>query len=370
MKEPDFHIKALSERQTNGQLRRLEGNPKASFDFFSNDYLGIVYHKELNSAGFEVLKSGATGSRLLSGDSDLALDIEQFVADFYGMEAALLFQSGYMANLGLISCIAKRGDTILYDGLIHASLRQAVQLTQASAYSFRHNDLADLESKLERSKGTVFVVSEALFSMDGDCGLLTEICGLCEKKGAYLIVDEAHSTGVYGSQGRGLVDELGLKDRVWARIHTFGKAAGVHGAAVLGSKHLKEFLVNFSKPFIYTTASSEHSLKLIERSLVLMSKDSARNQLWDIVKYFESKLEIHDLQAHFYLSSSPIKCLRISKGKDVVQIAQVLQENNFMVKAIRYPTVPKGTERIRICLHRHNTKDQIDKLINLIGKLV
>ena len=369
MKEPAFHIKALSERQTNGQLRKLEGDAKASFDFFSNDYLGFVTNGSLSSSN-EGNRSGATGSRLLSGDSDFALELEQFIADFHKIESALLFQSGYMANLGLISCIAKRGDTIIYDRLVHASLRQAVQLSPASVFAFGHNDMTDLEAKLERAKGTVFVVTEALFSMDGDFGALEEICELTNKFGGYVIVDEAHSTGVFGEQGRGLVDELGLQDQVWARIHTFGKAAGVHGAAVLGSRHLKQFLVNFSKPFIYTTASSDHSLHMIKESLNLFKDDLAREELWGLVRYFESKIKEVDLELHFYPSSSPIKCLRIQKEGEALKIAEALQKANFMVKAIRYPTVPKGTERIRICLHRHNTQDQIDSLIHLIRTLV
>lgn len=369
MKEPAFHIKALSERQTNGQLRKLEGDAKASHDFFSNDYLGFVANGMLRFSNV-AKRSGATGSRLLSGDSNFALEVEQFIADFHNTESALLFQSGYMANLGLISCIAKRGDTILYDRLVHASLRQAVQLSTASVYAFGHNDMRDLKAKLEKAKGTVFVVTEALFSMDGDFGALKEICELTNKFGGYVIVDEAHSTGLFGEQGRGLVDELGLQKQVWARIHTFGKAAGAHGAAVLGSNHLKQFLINFSKPFIYTTASSDHSLNLIKESLNLFKNDLARKELWGLVRYFESKIKEVDLDAYFYPSSSPIKCLRILEEGEALKIAKSLQEANFMVKAIRYPTVPKGTDRIRICLHRHNTQDQIDRLINLIRTLV
>jgi 8-amino-7-oxononanoate synthase len=369
MKEPDFHINALSDRLTNGQMRKLEGNPEASFDFFSNDYLGFVQDRVLDSKQ-EGLKTGATGSRLLSGDSDLALETEQFLADYHKAEACLLFQSGYMANLGLLSCIARRADTIIYDSLVHASLRQAVQLSPASTFSFKHNDLDDLKGKIKRAKGTVFVVVEALYSMDGDLGALKAISEICKLNEAYLIVDEAHSTGIYGEQGRGLVDSLGLNNSVWARIHTFGKAAGVHGAAVLCSAHLKDFLVNFSKPFIYTTASSEHSLALIKSAYTHFKESEARKDLWEKVKYFEDYAAKLNLSDWFYPSKSPIKCLRVKSAEVALDLADELQKEGYMVKAIRYPTVPKGGDRIRICIHRHNSFGQISGLLDLISKLV
>jgi 8-amino-7-oxononanoate synthase len=369
MKEPDFHIKALSDRQTNGQLRKLEGDPIASFDFFSNDYLGFV-HDAIIMPKDSGLRSGATGSRLLSGDSSRALLLEQYLADYHHMDAALLFQSGYMANLGLLSCVAKRGDTIIYDNLVHASLRQAVQLSPVSTYSFKHNDIADLKAKLNRSKGTVFVVVEALYSMDGDEGVLEDICSVCSAFGAYLIVDEAHSTGVYGAKGRGLVDQLHLKEAVWARVHTFGKAAGVHGAAVLGSKHLIDFLINFSKPFIYTTALSDHSLDAIHTAYKMMQSDHARQQLWGKVRYFEDCLSKAGLEEQFYSSNSPIKCLKVDGAAESLRISKEIRKAGYMVKAIRYPTVPKGTDRIRLCIHKHNTEDQIKGIIELIRNQV
>ena len=198
--------------------------------------------------------TGSGGSRLLAGNYPLIEKLEKSIASFHDAEAGLIFNSGYDANIGLLSCIALKEDTILYDQLIHASLRDGIRLGYAQSFSFEHNNPASLELRLKQAAGTVYVVTESLFSMDGDLAPLQEMAALCEQYNAKLIVDEAHATGIVGEHGEGLVQHLQLQSKCFARIHTFGKALGVHGAIVLGSSFLRSYLINFSRPFIYTTA--------------------------------------------------------------------------------------------------------------------
>ena len=241
MKE-DFLDKKLNERKENNAFRQLR-LPDNKIDFCSNDYLGIVKNNLINQTSF--LKHGSTGSRLLAGNYLLIEKTEKILADFHNAEAGLIFNSGYDSNIGLLSCVPQRGDTIIYDYLSHASLRDGIRLSFAKAFSFLHNDLEDLEKKLKAAVGNIFVVTESVFSMDGDFAPLIKISLLCEKYNASLIIDEAHATGVVGEKGEGLVQHLNLQTKCFARIHTFGKAVGAHGAIILGSKKLKDYLINF-----------------------------------------------------------------------------------------------------------------------------
>ena len=247
----------LARREAAGTRRRLPAPPAPGLvDFSSNDYLGLSQHPRVRAALQQAaqLPAGSTGSRLLTGNSAAAEALETHLAQFHGTEAALLFNSGYTANLGFFSAVPQRGDTILYDEASHASVKEGIRASFAAAWSFRHNDLADLERKLSRATGAVFVAVEALYSMDGDMAPLAELAAFCGPRGLHLVVDEAHSNGVYGPRGAGLVTALGLEAAVFARILTFGKALGSQGAAVAGPAVLRDYLLSFSRPFIYTTA--------------------------------------------------------------------------------------------------------------------
>src|SRR5690606_18769580 len=187
---------------------------------------------------------------------------EDYIKEFHGSEAALIYNSGYDANIGFFSSVPQRGDIILYDELVHASIREGIRLSHARAFKFKHNDLQDLDSLLLKYNSKqdnldqryIYVVTESVFSMDGDTALLEGLTNITDIQGAYLIVDEAHATGVFGKKGQGLVQHLDLQKRVFARIITFGKAMGAHGAVITGSKLLGDYLINFSRSFIYTTA--------------------------------------------------------------------------------------------------------------------
>ncbi len=249
MKE-DFLIKKIEERKSAGSLRQLK-LVRGMVDFCSNDYLGLASLLKVGNPGLQL---GSTGSRLLAGNYPLIEEVEMEIAEFHQSEAGLIFNSGYDANVGLLSCVAQKNDTIIYDSLSHASIRDGVRLSFAQSWAFNHNDLVDLEKKLQLATGQLFVVTESVFSMDGDKAPLVEIVELCKTYKAALVVDEAHATGIIGDKGAGLVQAMGLQQHCLARVHTFGKALGCHGAIVLGSKILRTYLINFARSLIYTTA--------------------------------------------------------------------------------------------------------------------
>ncbi len=358
----------LATRQQDGSLRSLRVNDTL-IDFSSNDYLGLARSSVLRSAiqqyesQYPSLYNGATGSRLLAGQTELADDVETELAHFYQSERALIFNSGYDANIGLLACLPQKGDTLLTDELIHASMIDGARLSYASRHRFRHNDLIDLERQLRQATGQVFVAVESVYSMDGDFAPLPELCALCDRYSAALLVDEAHASGVYGPNGEGRVVELGLQDRVLARVHTFGKGLGVHGAAVVGLALLRDYLINFARSFIYTTALPPHSLLAIQEAHRLVQRDnSVRQQLAERLAYFQTQVVAQLPATRWTDSQSPIQCLLVSGNDKARRVASTGQQAGLDLRAILSPTVPIGQERIRICLHAFNTTDELDQL--------
>lgn len=360
MKE-EFLLKKLEERKEQNAFRSLR-MPGGAVDFCSNDYLGIVRNNLLHHSTDDYAY-GSTGSRLLSGNYELIESTEKFIADFHHAGAGLIFNSGYDANLALLSCIPQRGDTILYDQLSHASIRDGIRLSFADSHAFNHNDCADLEKKLQSAKGNIFVVTESVFSMDGDIAPLKEIVSLCHQYEASLIVDEAHATGVLGDKGEGLVQQLNLQQEVFARMHTFGKAVGCHGAIILGSETLRSYLVNFARPFIYTTSLPEAAIIAIRTSYeVFPALSQERKHLAHLIEIFQAttvKFEKLD-------SLTAIQIVIIPGNTEVKDLAAQLREHKLDVRPIVYPTVPKGKERLRIVLHAFNTEEEVNQLIGLL----
>ena len=220
----------------------------------------------------------------------MALALEKKLSNLFQAPRALVFNSGYTANLAFFATIPQKGDTILYDELIHACIKDGCRLSMAKRYTFRHNDLHDLERKLQLSTGNTYVAVESVYSMDGDFAPLEALVALCEKYGAKLVVDEAHSTGVWGTHGNGLVNHLGLGNQVYAKIYTFGKAMGIHGACVAGPETLVNYLVNFARPFIYTTAPSPFELVSINTSFTFLQKNKPlQSSLHENIACFKSK---------------------------------------------------------------------------------
>ena len=362
----DKFIAALDKRKQNNALRSLKVE-QGLIDFSSNDYLGFATEtRKLEKVN---LLEGSTGSRLLTGNSELAEDLEKELALKFKAESALIFTSGYTANLGLISCVADRNDTIIFDELCHASIRDAIKLSNARSYSFKHNILEHLKSKLDKASGNIFVVVESVYSMDGDVSPLKDIVELSKSLNFKLIVDEAHSVGYHGEKGEGLVVELGLEKDVFARVITFGKALGSHGAMVLGSQVLRDYLINFSRPFIYTTALPKHSLLSIKKAVDSMFFNLIKiNKTRMLSCLFKEKIHVYG--GLMISNQSAIQSVLIPGNNKVKKVTEELKYNGFDVRPILSPTVPKGKERIRICLHAFNTEKQVEDLCELLNKIV
>lgn len=363
--------KLLARKQA-GNLRSLK--PETDLiDFYSNDYLGLSLNTDLTKAiemrfGKHSGKlNGSTGSRLLAGNLDFFSELENKLGHIFKGEKALVFNSGYNANTSVLSSIPQKGDTILYDELSHASLIDGARLSFAKRFSFRHNDLDDLERLLQKSEGDKYIAVEAVYSMDGDFAPLQKMVELAEKYNANLIVDEAHSTGVFGEAGNGLLCELGLQDRVFARIYTFGKAMGVHGACIVGSNLLIEYLVNFARPFIYTTALPLHSLLAIDEAFDYLSEHrETQIRLKENITFFKERVKLMD-RLDVIDSESGVQAIKVAGNENAKNLALHLMKAGFDTRAILSPTVKAGEERLRICLHAYNTQEEIEGLVNCLA---
>ena len=361
-----YLLSILKERKQQSLFRSLKTTNNL-IDFCSNDYLGFSKKITPNFENY-TFPSGATGSRLLAGNTQFIEDLEQEIADFHGAESGLIFNSGYDANVGLLSCIPQKNDVLITDELIHASMIDGARLSYATRYKFKHNDVEDLERKMKVLEAATFIAIESVYSMDGDLANLEAIVNLSEKYGANLIVDEAHATGIFGKNGRGLVCELGLEDKVFARVITFGKALGCHGAIVLGSKNLRDYLINFARSFIYTTAAPIYTHESVRQAYQLLkSPDFSNKKLHHLIHFFkEQSTQIPDLELIDSLSA--IQCIIIAGNENCKEVATKLQTIGLDIRPIVSPTVPKGKERLRICLHEFNTEEQIMRIFEALKK--
>jgi 8-amino-7-oxononanoate synthase len=380
MKFPQKLADKINKRISHNALRQL-GSESNLIDFASNDYLGFARSKKIFEEVhdfliyYDLLENGATGSRLLTGNHALYSETEQRIADFHAVESALLFNSGYDANIGFFSSLPQKGDCILYDELIHASIRDGIQLSNAVAYKFKHNDEEDLERLILKVKSNsdtvIYVVTESVFSMDGDTPPIAELSQICKKHNAYFIVDEAHALGIFGNQGEGLIQMTQLQDAVFARIITFGKGLGCHGAVILGSSELKLYLVNFARSLIYTTGLSPHAVATIQIAYHhLVQNNEARENLRQNINTFNQQKQLLGLKPLFVRSKSAIQSAVIPGNEKVKSIAMQLQKQGFNVKAILSPTVPEGQERLRICLHSYNSEAEISELLKALSALI
>ena len=376
---PKTLLQKLQQRKANNALRKLQ-TANDLIDFASNDYIGFAKNETIFNQTHQFLLdknikvNGSTGSRLLSGNHSLYKETEDFIANFHKADSALIFNSGYDANVGIFSAIPQRNDVILYDELCHASIRDGIQMSHAKAYKFQHNDLEDLEKLIQRCQAElveVYIVTESVFSMDGDCPHLEPLTTLSEKYNAYLIVDEAHSLGVFGLNGEGLAQSLGLQDKIFARIITFGKGLGCHGAAVLGNTDLKKYLVNFARSFIYTTALSPHSVAtILESYKALTIEEEALKKLKSNIIFFNQEKMRLGLKPMFVYSKSAIQCAILPTNEKVRSVAAHIQQEGFDVRAIIAPTVPEGQERLRFCLHSYNSETEISNVLELLATFV
>ncbi len=367
--------KKLQNRKDSNAFRELK-TLSGLIDFSSNDYLGFATSQNLFERAGAILASekmqynGATGSRLLSGNHMLYDKVERQIAQFHDVASALIFNSGYDANVGFFSSVPQRGDVILYDELCHASIRDGITMSHAKSYKYAHNDLKALEKlcgelrNKEGTEATIYVVSETVFSMDGDRPQLKRLIEICKRHNAYCILDEAHAVGVIGGKGKGYVQDLNLQDEVFTRIVTFGKALGCHGAAILSSNELREYMINFTRSFIYTTALPPHALAGISAAYeTLEGEERSIQKLHSNIAILHNEIKKHHLSHRFIESQSAIHSFILPGNDTVKQTSAFLGQQGFDVRPILSPTVPEGKERLRICIHSFNSETEIQKLV-------
>lgn len=349
----------LQELSNDNSLRELSAT-RHGIDFLSNDYLGFARR---TAPSDQALFGGSTGSRLMSGHSAATTTLEQEIAAFHQAPAALLFNSGYCANLGVLSSLPRRGDTIIYDELCHASIRDGVRLSFATSWSFAHNDLDDLRKKLSQARGIPFILCEGIYSMDGDSPSWHELLTLKKEFGAVLIVDDAHGLGIYGSRGAGTLEQHGISQSCDIRIYGFGKALGCFGGAVVADKEICQLLVNTARSFMYTTALPPAVIERIRTSYRwLPDATTEREHLQQLISLYATLASAHGLPA----TATPIQAIPCPGNAAVRALAQRLQQAGFDVRAVRAPTVPAGSERIRITLHSYNSPEELHKLFSIL----
>lgn len=374
---------SLDERASQGLLRtrrtlttpqspHIVVDGKSYLAFCSNDYLGLANHPQLISAlqnGAQQWGVGAGAAHLVSGHSEPHHQLEQQLAAFVDKPAALHFSTGYMANLGVVQALVGKGDTVFADKLNHASLNDAMLLSRAEVKRYRHGDMAQLEKLLsETSKGIKLVITDAVFSMDGDLAPLREMLALCEQHDAWLYVDDAHGFGVLGEQGRGSLSHFGIASERIIYMATLGKAAGVSGAFVAAEQVVIDTLVNHANSYVYTTASPAALSVALSHSLQLIAQvNDWRAHLNSLISKLRNGLA--DLPWSLMPSDTAIQPILIGDNQRALELSAGLRERGIWVAAIRPPTVPQGTARLRITLSAAHTDEDVERLIGALHEL-
>jgi len=373
---PDALASRIRERLHAIREGRLERSlrPPSGLDFSSNDYLGLSTHPRVVQAMVAAIERegvGSTGSRLLRGEREAFADIERRFAAFKGVERSLYFSSGYLANLAVLTTFAEGGDVILSDSRNHASLIDAGRLSSAKRVVFPHKDLGALAQLLSRppSSGHTFVVTESLFSMDGDVPPLAEYSDLCRQHGATLVVDEAHAVGIYGTRGSGLLEESGVDGEHCISINTAGKALGVSGAFVAGPAWAIDYLIQRARPFIFTTAAPPAVADAIGASLdVIAAEPDLRSGLMDRVKRLRAQMSTLGMPVPS--SFSQIIPVVVGENERAIDAAAALQAQGFDVRAIRPPSVAPGSARLRISVNITLTDEAIDAFVRALVAVI
>lgn len=376
--------KFLQNKEQNSLLRIL--NPAAFrkkglryskggefIDFSSNDYLGLCAHPKLKQAlkqTADVLGVGSSASRLLSGDLDIYHELEAKVARFKGKEKALVFNSGYQANVGIISAFCRRGDVIFSDKLNHASIIDGIILSGAKFFRFSHNDLGYLKQLLKKERlkfKQALIITETIFSMDGDRPSLKELVGLAKNYNCKLMVDEAHATGIFGKKGAGVVEEEALAGEVDLIMGTFSKALGSFGAYLASTSKVVEYLINTCRSFIYSTALPPSIIAANLASLKLVKEEPyRRRELLSNANYFRKKLQELGFKVK---GSSQIVPLIVGDSQEAIKMSRELQKKGYWVLPIRPPTVPEGEARLRFSLTYYHSRKILERLIKDIAEL-
>jgi len=356
-----------------GQAVRVKIDGREIINFCSNDYLGLASDRRLKEAAKQAIDKygvGAGASRLVCGNTYLQQELEEKLAEFKRVESCLVFSCGYMANLGIISTLSSRDSVILSDRLNHASIMEGIILSRAEFKRYPHCDMSALENLLKELEDHrhKLIITDSVFSMDGDIAPLKEIVHLADKYAADVMIDEAHATGVLGECGRGALEHLGIEDRIGIQMGTLSKAFGSYGAYVCGVKELKKFFINKARPFIYTTALppvvAAASIKGLE---IIQCEPERRRRLWENTEYLRHNLI--SLGFDTMHSQTPIIPILIGDSALTMEFSRRLFDNGIYVQGIRPPTVPTGKARLRLTVSANHIREDIDKALEYIGKV-
>lgn len=352
---------------------RIVVDGKSFLSFCSNDYLGLANHpalKKRQQQAIDKYGSGSGASHLISGHSRAHHALEEELADFLQVESVLLYSTGYMANLGIASALLERHDALFEDRLNHASLIDAGLLSAAKMSRYHHCDVAMLERQLLRSEARLkLVLSDAVFSMDGNIAPIAELNSVCFQNDAWLMIDDAHGFGALGKNGRGSLEHLGMRtEQVPIYMATLGKAMGVAGAFVAAKNNVIETLIQYSRPYTYTTAMPAALAETLRESLLLLERESwRRSKLEDLIRYFKQRAK--QLELPLMESDTAIQPLMVGESQKALQLAEKLQQQGILITAIRPPTVPENSARLRITLSANHEIADIDFLFNILESL-
>ena len=364
------YVTALHALKDDDRLRSLK--PRSGIDFSSNDYLALASAPRMRSALSAAIEAGtpigAGGSRLLRGNCEEHESLEAEAAGFFGTEAAIFFGSGYVANFAVLTTLPQRGDLLVLDSLVHASIHEGARAGRASFRESRHNDPESVEATIREWRtqggtGRVWIVVESLYSMDGDFAPLAELAGIADRHDAFLLVDEAHATGVYGEQGRGLTAPYDGRDNLVA-VHTCGKALGAAGALVTTTRVLRDFIVNRCRPFIFSTAPSPLMAVAVQEALLILRQEPERQQrLTNLVAFAHRQI---GARRGWRLSGSQIVPYVVGDNARAMALAAALQARGFDIRGIRPPTVPASTARLRISLTNNVGEDDVRAMLDAL----
>ncbi len=367
MQDVSFYSQVLNELASKNIRRVLKPNA-AGINFVHNDYLGLKNHPEIAEAAalaYGKWGSGSGGSRLLGGNPEIFEQAETELARWKGTEAALLFNCGYSANVGIVSAFGDEQTTLFMDKLNHASIVDGYRQSRAKLVRFPHHDVHFLETALQKTSGRKIIYAESVYSMDGDLAPLRDYADLAEKYGALLIVDEAHGDGIFGPNGKGLVHELGLENRVDLVLGTFGKAYGTAGACVWGSRILIDYLVNKARSFIFSTALPPGVVASVLKAIEIAAKEPwRRERALTLAAAFREKMDQNGWNT--LKSASQIVPLVIGSSEKCISVSEKLSEKGLWTAAVREPTVPAGTARLRINFTASHQEKDLDMLVSAL----
>jgi glycine C-acetyltransferase len=377
-------LKELREKGVAPKLRVLEGEQKAvcTFDarevinLASNNYLGLTTHKALRKAAVEATKkygAGAGAVRTIAGTMQLHMQLEEQIAKFKNVEACVVFQSGFTANAGTVSAVLGKEDLIISDELNHASIIDGARLSRATIKVFKHKDVKDCERILQETtsfSGKKLIITDGVFSMDGDIAPLPELCTLAEKYNCIMMVDDAHSSGVLGRGGRGTIDHLNCHGRVHIQVGTLSKAIGVMGGYVCGSRDLIDFLYLRARPFLFSTSHTPATAAACMAAFTLLDSPEGEKlvkRLWNNTKVFKRELKKRGFQ--FKVSETPIVPIHVGDAAKAFEFSNKLFEAGVFAPAVGYPTVAEGKARLRAIVSAGHKKEQLMKAADILAEV-